>query len=147
MSDTFSRLKRRQIMQSVRRKGTAPEKFVIEELRVLKLCFRKNVKSFPGSPDFVIDSPRIVIFVHGCFWHGHKTCRKGRSRPKTNRRFWVEKVERNRRRDRRVAAALRRRGYRVFTVWECELNKGRLPTRLERLLQPFTNRPQNQGPS
>ena len=121
-------------MQSVRRERTTPEETLSLLLDREHLDFARNVETLPGKPDFVFDEIRLVVFVHGCFWHGHEHCRKGRSRPKSNRRYWREKIDRNKRRDHRVAGQLRRLGYGVFTVWECELREKRIPTRLAKRL-------------
>ena len=135
MPDVFSRAKRRRIMQAVRRRNTAPEAEVARLLRALRVRFRRNVKSLPGEPDFLLPDAGLVVFVHGCFWHGHKRCRKGCSRPKTRRRYWQEKIARNQRRDRRVARKLRARGLRVFTVWECQIRQRGIPARILTALQ------------
>jgi len=74
----------------------------------------------PGKPDIVLPRRRAVVFVHGCFWHGH-SCPKGK-RPQSNGDFWNTKIEKNRARDRRVARELKDRDWRVFTVWECQLS-------------------------
>ena len=90
-------------------------------LRRHSIRFRRHVRSLPGTPDFVLIDFRTVLFVNGCFWHGHQACAKGLKLPTQNAGFWRAKIERNRRRDRRVARALRARGYSVLTVWECRL--------------------------
>jgi DNA mismatch endonuclease, patch repair protein len=130
MADTFTKAKRRQIMQSVRRKKTKPEETLATLLREKGLSFQQNVEELQGEPDFYFPDANLVVFVHGCFWHGHDGCRKGRSRPKSRRRYWAGKIARNQRRDRRVARELRARGLSVFTVWECQLRKGTVPARL-----------------
>jgi DNA mismatch endonuclease (patch repair protein) len=126
------------MMRAVRHSGTAAELIVREKLREVGLQFRCNVRTLPGAPDIVIDSASMVILVHGCFWHGHTACRKGRTRPKSNAVFWEEKIARNVRRDARVRKGLRLAGWRVFTVWECEATKVGLPHRLRRALQGGT---------
>ena len=97
--------------------------------------FRKNDKSLPGSPDIVLPKYKTVIFVHGCFWHGHKGCRAARL-PSTRNKFWKEKVSHNIERDNRKEAELQNLGWKVITVWQCELkNKVLLEERLNRLIQ------------
>lgn len=130
MPDIFSPTKRRQIMQAVRREHTAPEALLAKGLRALGLRFRTQAKGLPGKPDFYFPKARFVVFVHGCFWHGHDACRKGRSRPKTRSEYWREKIARNQRRDRRVARKLRGLGFSVYTVWECEIRRRGVPSRL-----------------
>jgi DNA mismatch endonuclease (patch repair protein) len=130
MADIFTKQKRRQIMQSVRRKGTEPEELLRRVLVGMKLKFLKHPANLPGRPDFYLPATKTAAFVHGCFWHGHKRCNKGLRLSKTNSRYWRIKIERNQRRDRRVARELRLAGISVYTVWECELKKGSLPIRL-----------------
>jgi len=130
MADIFSKQKRRSIMQAVRRSNTAPEQRLAAGLRALGLRFRRQARQLPGKPDFHFPAARLVVFVHGCFWHGHARCRKGRSLPKTRRSYWEQKIKRNRRRDRRVARKLRAAGYSVYTIWACELRRCAVPTRL-----------------
>lgn len=116
-------------MQAVRRARTRPEKTLALLLRRAGVKFRQNVASLPGSPDFYVPAERLVVLVHGCFWHGHSRCRKGRSRPRTNRSYWRQKIARNQRRDRSVTRRLRVFGLSVYTVWECEIGDS-LPKRL-----------------
>lgn len=125
------RLSRSEVMARVKSRNTGPERQVASLLRRLGVRYRGNVASLPGRPDFVVraGNERLAIFVHGCWWHGH-ACRRGARVPKTNRDYWLAKVARNRRRDRRVARELRAAGYSVWTVWECRLTSGRLPARL-----------------
>lgn len=130
MSDIFTPLKRRQIMQAVRRSGTAPETEMARQLRLLGVKFAANAHRLPGKPDFCLKSARLVVFVHGCFWHGHAKCRKGLTLTSTRRQYWQMRIAKNRRRDCRVAKALRAMGWRVFTVWECELRRKGIPRRL-----------------
>jgi DNA mismatch endonuclease (patch repair protein) len=121
-------------MQSVRRARTKPEETLALLLEQKGVDYAQNVEALPGKPDFVLDEADLVVFVHGCFWHGHEHCHKGRSRPKSNRRYWQEKIDRNRRRDHRMARQLRRLEYSVFVIWECELRHNRMPARLARRL-------------
>lgn len=122
MPDRISKEARSRIMASIRGKDTLPEKSTRALLTEAGLRYRLHVKSLPGSPDIVLPRFKVVIFVNGCFWHGHK-CLGGR-RPKTNRTFWETKIQRNISRDRSVARKLRNMGWRVFTVWECRLEGG-----------------------
>lgn len=130
MADTFTARRRREIMQSVRRAGTTPEKVLASLLDRAGVSYTQNVDGLPGKPDFVVDAANLVVLVHGCFWHGHENCRKGQCRPKSNSRYWQEKIDRNKRRDYRVTKELRRLGYSVFVIWECELHVAKLPKRL-----------------
>lgn len=131
---------RSQMMCSVRQRGTSPEMEVRRLVREVGGSYRLNSRSLPGSPDLSNVSRGWAIFVHGCFWHGHRNCRKTKGGkdgriPVTRRRFWEAKLEENRRRDARKVAELRAAGLRVLTVWECELkNRARLLDRLMRFL-------------
>ena len=130
MADVFTKGKRRKIMQAVRRQDTAPELSLAQELRRRGLSFGQHPATLPGKPDFYFPKVGLAVFVHGCFWHGHRRCRKGQSRPKTRRKYWQQKIARNQRRDRRDARQLRALGLSVYTVWECEIRRVGVPARL-----------------
>jgi len=121
-------------MRLVRRADTAPETIVRKLLHRLGFRFRLHRRDLPGTPDIALPRWKTVIFVHGCFWHRHAHCVKATT-PKTNRRFWLDKFAANQRRDRRVAGQLRRLGWNVVTVWECETaNRKALERRVKRSL-------------
>lgn len=107
-------------MKRVRRTRTAPEQRVAELLVSLGARYRRNRSSLPGSPDFSNATKGWAVFVHGCFWHGHKDCKLAKL-PKHNRGLWREKLAKNRERDARKKAELKALGLRVRTVWQCEL--------------------------
>lgn len=109
-------------MARIRQSGTKPELMVARALRELGIGYRKNARDLPGSPDFVNRGRRWAIFVNGCYWHHHR-CRRG-TVPKRNRDFWVAKFVTNRRRDARSIRELRRRGFDVLLIWECEVLGG-----------------------
>ena len=117
--DKFTVEKRSLIMSSVRSKNTKPEMRVRSILHSNGLRFRLHRNDLPGSPDIVLPKFKTVIFVNGCFWHGHD-CPKGR-RPATNLNFWNEKLDQNLRRDKENHAALQDMGWRVIVIWECEV--------------------------
>lgn len=121
MADVFDTAKRSQIMAHVKTKNTAPEVKLRSLLHRNGFRFRLNRKDLPGKPDIVLPKYKAVIFVHGCFWHGHD-CKRGR-RPQTNAEFWNEKIDTNIKRDKLDVVMLRELGWRVFIVWECELKK------------------------
>ena len=121
MADTFSKVQRSQVMRSVRQKGTGPEKRCEKILRSLKIRFRRNLASLPGSPDFVLQEAKLAVFVHGCFWHGHENCVRS-SLPTSNVVYLTAKIDRNRKRDRRVREKLRKAGWRTAVFWECKLS-------------------------
>jgi DNA mismatch endonuclease, patch repair protein len=130
---------RARLMSRIRQAGTMPELALRKVARAAGLKVLENGRALPGSPDlFSIDPPRAV-FVHGCFWHRHAGCRAATT-PKAHRAFWVNKFLVNCRRDRRNARDLRRLGYRVMTVWECQVgrsaNVDRVAGRLVRFFAP-----------
>lgn len=107
-------------MQRVRRRGTPAEAAVAKLCREIGLHYRLNVKSLPGSPDLANKSKRWAIFVNGCFWHRHRNCRLATT-PKRNREFWQRKFIKNRKRDAKKARELRKLGFLVAFVWQCEV--------------------------
>jgi DNA mismatch endonuclease (patch repair protein) len=130
MTDVFTKDKRRQIMQSVRQENTKPETMLADTFRSAGLEFVQHPPNLPGRPDFYFPDAKVVVFVHGCFWHGHDSCAKGKNLSKSNYQYWQEKIRRNKRRDRRVARELRKTGYSVYSMWECAIKKHVIPTRL-----------------
>jgi DNA mismatch endonuclease (patch repair protein) len=106
-------------MKRVSRSGTKPELIVRKGLHRLGLRFVTGGLGLPGTPDLVFPKHRATVFVHGCFWHGHD-CRQGRL-PSSNVDYWEPKISGNRARDARKELALQDLGWRVFTVWECQL--------------------------
>jgi len=121
-TDIFTRAKRSQVMSLVRSKDTVPELKVRSALHTLGFRFRLHRKDLPGCPDIVFPMYHTVVFVHGCFWHQHKGCRKAKL-PKQNASFWAAKLRRNAQRDVEVQKQLKALGWRVVVVWECELGK------------------------
>ena len=121
-------------MGRIRQHGTSPELAVRKMLNDLDIHYRLNNRDLPGSPDLANRSRRWVVFVHGCFWHNHEGCSRATT-PSRNRHFWLEKFEANRIRDRRRQAELRKMGYHVVVVWECELQS---PSRVRRKLRRLT---------
>jgi DNA mismatch endonuclease (patch repair protein) len=105
-------------MSRVRGSNTLPERLVEKFLRQHQIRFRRQDRQLPGTPDIIIPQSHLAIFVNGCFWHGHKACRRSRL-PSTRRKFWADKIQANRKRDERVRRALRRKGWKVLTVWGC----------------------------
>ena len=129
------RLTRSQIMARVKATDTSPELAVRSIVHSLGFRFRLHRRDLPGAPDLVFPRLRKVIFVHGCFWHGH-SCARGARVPKTNREYWLAKIARNAKRDRATRAALAKSGWRVLVVWECRLNnRAALTAKLRRFLE------------
>lgn len=130
MADPMTPEQRSRAMKRVKLKNGSLERVVQRELRSLGIRFRCHDQSLPGTPDIVVARHGVAIFVHGCFWHAH-SCRHGRISPVTNAEFWCAKRADNRTRDRRKAAALRRGGWRVLTIWGCQTrDKEKLKKRL-----------------
>jgi DNA mismatch endonuclease, patch repair protein len=122
-SDPPPSKERSSLMRSVKTKGTSPELCVCSILDDLRFRYQRNVAALPGTPDIVMSKLRTVIFVHGCFWHGHDHCRKGTTRPKTRAEFWNKKIQGNVKRDRAGTRKLRKLGWSVVTVWECHCSR------------------------
>ncbi len=123
MTDVYGPEKRSAVMRRVKAKNTTPELAVRRLLTALGARYRLHRADLPGKPDIVLGPHRLAIFVDGCFWHGHD-CPRGARVPKANRDYWLGKVGRNRERDTASRAALEAAGWRVETVWECELKDG-----------------------
>lgn len=120
--DNQTKEQRHYTMSRIRGRDTKPELLVRKYLFGQGLRFRKNDKRLPGHPDIVFPKYRTVVFVNGCFWHGHEGCRYY-VLPKSNCEFWSSKIERNKARDERDRLELESKGWRVVVVWECELKK------------------------
>ena len=134
MTDVYSSEKRSAVMRRVKGRNTTPEMTVRRALTKLGARYRLHRKDLPGNPDIVMPGRRLAVFVHGCFWHGHD-CARGARTPKQNRDYWVAKVARNMARDARSAEALAALGWRVETIWECELkDAAALEARLKSLI-------------
>ena len=119
MTDVFSNEKRSWIMCRVKGRDTKPEILVRSLIFHMGFRFRLHRRDLPGTPDIVLPRHRKVIFVHGCFWHGHKSCPRS-TRPTTNENFWNNKLDGNIKRDKRYCIELRQMGWKVLIVWECE---------------------------
>jgi DNA mismatch endonuclease, patch repair protein len=117
--DHLTREQRSENMRAVRGKDTAPEILARRAAHRLGFRFRLHRTDLPGSPDIVLPKYRTAVFIHGCFWHGHGCTRS--KLPQTNVRFWTEKIGKNKLRDEKAEAALRKSGWRVLTLWQCEL--------------------------
>ena len=117
--DTLSRSKRSWLMGRVPSKDTKPEMVVRRAVHSLGYRYRIHRAELPGRPDLVFSGRKVVIFVHGCFWHRHPGCRKATT-PASNREYWLPKFRENKSRDKRKARELKKLGWRVVVVWECE---------------------------
>jgi DNA mismatch endonuclease (patch repair protein) len=126
MADIVDKPTRSRMMSGIRSKNTKPEIAIRKALHAAGFRFRIHKSDLPGNPDIVLSKYKAVIFVHGCFWHGHN-CHLFRM-PSSNVEFWERKIERNRAVDARSTDELQRIGWRILTIWECSLKgKHRLP--------------------
>lgn len=128
--DKHSKETRSYNMSMIKSSGTKPEEAVRKYLFSKGLRYRKNVKTLLGKPDIVLPKYKTIVFVNGCFWHGHKGC-KYFVMPKTNVEFWTEKITKNIARDEITYKKLQNMGWNVIVVWECELKKDKRNNTLE----------------
>jgi DNA mismatch endonuclease (patch repair protein) len=122
LADIFSRKKRSEIMANIRGKETKPEILVRKFIFSKGFRFRKNVNKLPSTPDMVLPKYNTVIFIHGCFWHGHKNCKKSQL-PETRKKFWEKKISGNVERDKKNILQLKKAGWKVIVLWQCQLTK------------------------
>jgi len=120
--DKLTKERRSWNMSKIRSNDTLPEMRVRKALWHMGYRYRLHYKLLPGKPDIVITKQRIVVFVHGCFWHRHENCIEA-SRPKTNSAYWETKIARNIERDRKNQSLIREAGWRVIVIWECHVKK------------------------
>lgn len=130
--DNHSKKVRSYNMSKIRSTGTKPEEIVRKYLFSKGLRYRKNVKTLPGKPDIVLPKYKTIVFVNGCFWHGHQKC-KYFVMPKSNREYWENKISNNIVRDQKNYEHLATLGWNVLIVWECELRKDKQENTLEYL--------------
>lgn len=137
--DIWSREKRSKVMSRILGKNTKPELLVRRLLTSMGYRYRLHVKELPGKPDIVLRKYNAIIFVHGCFWHLH-TCRDG-AIPKTRTEYWTDKLLRNKERDGLHINALKKNGWRVLRLWECEIEKhpDQVVTRILKFLENVLN--------
>ena len=138
MTDVFDPVTRSAVMRRVKGRDTGPGRVMRKLLTRLGARYRLQRADLPGTPDIVMPGRRLAIFVHGCFWHGH-ACARGARVPKQNAAYWTAKIDRNRARDSVYLTALTASGWRVETVWECEMkDAAALETRVKGWLQMGT---------
>jgi len=125
MVDVFSQKKRSEIMQKIGPKHSEPERYVRSLVHRMGYRFRLHRKDLPGTPDMVFPKYRKVIFVHGCFWHGHKGCKKSKL-PETNTAFWKEKISKNIKRDYSNYNDLKSLGWDYLVLWQCQIKKKKI---------------------
>ncbi|MGK5024206.1 very short patch repair endonuclease [Janthinobacterium sp. RB2R34] len=132
MVDTLSSEQRSALMKRVKQTGTAPELVLRKELHRMGFRYLVDDNRLPGTPDIVLPRYKTVVFMHGCFWHGH-SCRQGRA-PASNIEYWRPKIHANQERDARKESQLVALGWQVITVWSCELSKKRLGETIDKVV-------------
>lgn len=133
MADVHSPQTRSYNMSRIRSKDTKPELQVRKYLHALGFRFRLHKKELPGKPDIILPKYKTVVFVHGCFWHGHKFCKYFKL-PGTNTLWWLDKINRNRENDKKAIKSLKNDGFRVIIIWECDLKKDKAGKTLAKLV-------------
>jgi len=137
--DNHSKEVRSYNMSRIRSKNTKPEELVRKSLFAEGFRYRKNDKRMPGCPDIVLRKYKTVVFVNGCFWHGHEGCRYF-VWPKSNTEYWQSKIKRNIERDKLTYTSLQEKGWNVIVIWECELKKDNREDTLIKLAKNITER-------
>lgn len=137
MTDVHSKATRSYNMSRIRSKNTRPEMLVRQFLHKNGFRYRLHVKDLPGKPDIVLPKYKTVVFVHGCFWHGHEGC-KYYVVPKTRTEWWLNKIQTNSTNDTNAEIALAAAGWNVIKIWECELKKATIETTMTNLLSQIT---------
>ena len=138
MADVHSKETRSYNMSRIRSKDTKPELLVRKFLHKNGFRYRLHVKELPGKPDIVLPKYKTVIFIHGCFWHGHQGC-KYHVVPKSNEFYWTSKLNKNRTRDSELELRLAQLGWNVVTIWECKLKSQVVAETLSQLNQQLEN--------
>jgi DNA mismatch endonuclease (patch repair protein) len=135
MGDNRTKEQRSYCMKQIRSKDTTPEMKVRRYLHANGFRYSLHSKKLPGKPDLTLTKHSAVVFVNGCFWHGHRNC-KGAKTPATNKKFWIDKIEKTRARDTRCRKELKDKNWKVLTVWECQLKKDKV----EQILSSLANK-------
>jgi len=130
MADVHNKATRSYNMSRIKGKDTKPEMLVRKFLHAQGFRYRLHVKNLPGKPDIVLPKYKTVIFIHGCFWHGHEHC-KYYVIPKTRTEWWVNKINSNIANDTKAVAALKEEGWKIITLWECQLKPKQAAKSLE----------------
>jgi DNA mismatch endonuclease (patch repair protein) len=137
MADVVDRATRSRMMSGIRSRDTKPEIIIRKYLHAAGMRFRLSPSNLPGKPDIVLAKYRTIVLVHGCFWHQHAGC-KFAAKPASNRQFWADKLGANVLRDRRVQRQLRKAGWNVIVVWECQTRSGKVQTLRDRIAKNAT---------
>jgi DNA mismatch endonuclease (patch repair protein) len=133
MTDKFNPIKRSEIMSKIHSSDTTPEIIVRKLLFNMGYRYRLQRRDLPGNPDIVLKKYETVIFVNGCFWHGCPTCKHAKIRPQNNADYWNRKLERTIKRDKENILSLKKLGWRVLVIWECETKKRNLSNLTQKL--------------
>ena len=146
MTDVLTPSQRHLNMSHIRSKNTKPELLVRKWLWQHGIRYRLNVKDIPGKPDIVLRKHRTVIFINGCFWHGHDGCDKF-VMPKSNIEFWENKIRTNKERDEKNHRLLREAGWNVIVIWECRLKPALIEETMREVVKQINTRPSQQADS
>lgn len=131
MADIFNKKKRSQIMSRISGKDTKPELFIRKAIFAEGYRYRLHRKDLPGNPDIVFSKRKKVIFINGCFWHGHN-CKKA-ALPTTNKIFWEKKLTGNKERDKRNLSKLKTLGWKSLVIWQCQIKKSTLKSQINKI--------------
>ena len=137
MADVHNKQTRSYNMSRIRGKDTKPELLVRHFLHSCGFRYKLHDKSLPGKPDIVLPRYRTIIFIHGCFWHGHARCKYFKV-PETRTEWWLDKIKRNKLNDAKGLTILKKEGWKVIVVWECELKPAKTIATLSRIIQNIT---------
>ncbi len=137
MADVHDKKTRSYNMSRIRATNTKPEMLVRKFLHAQGFRYRLHDKKLPGRPDIVLPKYKTVILIHGCFWHGHNNCRYFVI-PKTRTEWWLNKLFRNRANDKKAVSALKKEGWKIITLWECDLKPSKVQRTLLRLLKKLS---------
>lgn len=132
--DNLSKEKRSELMSKIHGRDTVPEKDIRKALHHAGFRYRTCDKKYPGTPDIVLPKYYSVIFINGCFWHGHAECKLFRF-PKSNQMFWIRKISRNCERDQQTIKQYRDKCWRVCVVWECAIRGGKIKEKIDRTMR------------
>lgn len=137
MADVHSKKVRSYNMSRIRSTDTKPEMLVRKFLHANGFRYKLHDKTLPGKPDIVLPKYNTIIFIHGCFWHGHKNCRYFKI-PRTRTQWWTDKINRNKANDEKAVKALKRDGWKVIVIWECKLKHAKIEKALSSLLSKLS---------
>lgn len=137
MADVHTQEQRRFNMQQIKGKNTKPELLVRKFLHAHGYRYKLHDKTLPGKPDLVLPKYKTVIFIHGCFWHGHHNC-KYFTIPKTRTKWWTDKIHKNIANDEKAVKLLKKKGWKIITIWECKLKAAKLDHTLATLLKKLS---------